>query len=376
MPDTTAAKPFFRADQVGSLLRTPALLDARARASRGEIGPDELTRLENEEIAAILAHQEACGLHAVTDGEFRRENWWIDFIDRIDGIEIYDQQDDQEFKRSSGEGSGYKPKLVRVVSKIRRTRPLTGTDYAFLRDHSGETPKLTIPSPTRVHVLGGDAAVDRAIYPDIEDFWSDLVAVYQEEIAALEAEGCRYIQIDDPYLANFIDETQRARLEAVHGDLETLLARYVDVLNRCMEARQPSTHLALHICRGNARSAWTASGGYEPIAEAALGGLTADTLFLEFDDDRSGGFEPLRHVRPGVNVVLGLVTSKRPELEDPSTLKARIAEAAKYVPLERLALSPQCGFASTVDGNLVTQEDQWKKLALVADVAKDVWQDA
>ncbi len=370
------AKPFFRADQVGSLLRPPSLLDARSKFAKGEIDRTALTEIEDREIAEALKHQAECGLHAVTDGEFRRENWWLDFIAGIDGVEIYDQEDDQEFKRKEGEGSGYKPKLVRVVGKIRRTRPLAGDDYAFLAAHSSETPKITIPAPTRVHVLGGDAAVDRSIYPDIEDFWTDLVTVYQEEIAALEAAGCRYIQIDDPYLANFVDATQRERLKAVHGDLDALLARYVDILNRCMEKRGPDTHLAIHICRGNARSAWTASGGYEPIAEAALGGLTADSLFLEFDDERSGGFEPLRHVRPGVNVVLGLVTSKRPELEDPAVLKERIEEASKYVPLDHLALSPQCGFASTTDGNLVTEDDQWRKLSLVGRVARDVWPDA
>jgi 5-methyltetrahydropteroyltriglutamate--homocysteine methyltransferase len=371
-----ATKPFFHADQVGSLLRPQALIDARARFEAGEIGREALRAEEDRAITDAIALQEEVGLEAITDGEFRRQNWWIDFISAIDGVAIGDIEEAARFKEKGAAPSYYAPKIVRTVGKLGRKGPIAADDFRFLKAHTTRTPKVTLPSPTRVHVLGGREAVDRGVYPDMDDFWADLIEVYRDEIADLEELGCRYIQIDDPYLASFVDDGQRAKLAEVHGDLDDLLRLYVDVLNACMAARRPETHLAVHVCRGNARSAWIASGGYEPIAATVFPALGADTLFLEYDDARSGGFAPLRHVPGGVNVALGLVTTKTGELEDKDAIEARIDEAAKIVPLERLALSPQCGFASTFEGNLVTLDDERNKLRLVTDVAREVWGEA
>lgn len=367
-------RPFFRADQVGSLLRPQALKDARAKFEAGGIDRDALRKAEDAAIADAVRGQERAGMPVIMDGEFRRENFWIDFIRGIDGLTVMEGEASTAFSESDEAKPRYVPKRAKATSKIQPNGVQMAGDYEFLSGLTDRTVKITLPAPTRAHVLSGDAgAVDPDVYSSIDDYWDDLAAVYRAEIAGLEKLGCRYIQIDEPYFSSFIDATQRKNMEALHGDVDALLNRYVEVLNECIRDRSGETTLALHICRGNARSTWFASGGYDSIADIVLAKSKFDALLLEYDDDRSGDFGPLGKVPQDTAVVLGLLTTKTGALEDPSVLKARIAEAAKLIPLERLALSPQCGFASVAEGNLLSEEDQWKKLALVVDTAKEVW---
>ena len=373
------SKPFFRADQVGSLLRPAALLDARERFAQGSIDLAALRQHEDAAIAEVVRQQEDCGLEIVVDGEYRRENWWIDFVAALKGVEIRDGDAKQAFVAPGANDHGhdhgwkYVPKNVVTTGRVHLDAPVNADDFAFLRGATKRTAKITLPSPTRLHFHGGRAAVSSEAYPDIEEFFSDLAAVYQREIAALEGVGCRYIQIDDPLMTYFISDRLRAEVREAGDDPDARLARYVELTNACISKRRPDTAIGIHVCRGNSRSGWIAEGGYERIAEAVLGGLRADHFLLEYDDERSGDFEPLRHVPPGMKVVLGLVTTKRGELESADTLKRRIDEASRHVPLENLALSPQCGFASTVEGNIITPQDQWAKLGLVVAVARAVW---
>jgi 5-methyltetrahydropteroyltriglutamate--homocysteine methyltransferase len=256
---------------------------------------------------------------------------------------------------------------------VHAAAPITAPDFSFLNSVTTRTAKVTLPSPTRLHFHGGRAAVSKQAYPDIEEFFADLAKVYRAEIAALEAAGCRYIQIDDPLMTYFISERMRAEVVAAGDDPDARLRRYVDLTNTCIAGRRADTAIGIHVCRGNSRSGWIAEGGYERIAESVLGGLKVDHFLLEYDDERSGDFEPLRHVPRGVRVVLGLVTTKRGQLESADDLMRRIDSASKLVPLEDLAISPQCGFASTVEGNIITADDQWRKLARVVEVAQRVW---
>lgn len=376
MTETTAtARTFFRADHVGSLLRPATLLAAREQVKAGTLAPAALRELEDEAIRAAIAGQERVGLQVVTDGEFRRENWYADFIGRLPGVEIREGEN-PAFLHTPDSTIHYVPK--NVVTTGRLTLPpeaLCTGDFAFTASATSVLPKITVPSPTRLHFHGGRNVVSTEAYPDLEAFYADIAAIYRREIAALEAAGCRYIQIDDPILAYFVSDRMREGIRADGDDPDVRLARYVALLNDCISFRRPGTTLALHVCRGNARSAWLSEGGYERIAEAVFGGLQVDQLMLEFDDERSGGFEPLRFVPAGRRVVLGLVTTKHGRLEARDALRRRIEEAAAYVPLEHLALSPQCGFASVVEGNLITEEDQWAKLALVVATAREVWDD-
>lgn len=366
-------KPFFHADHVGSLLRPPELLAARAAWKAGSLGRDALTELEDAAIRDAVKLQEDVGLHAVSDGEFRRENWWIDFIGRMNGIAISEPDMAAEFKTGAGKGSGYLPKVVETVSAITHDHTIMERDFRILAGCSSQTPKVTIPSPTRIHFHGGREKVSRQAYPDMAAFWADIAAFYRREIAALEAMGCRYIQIDDPVLTYFLDERMRGNLRAIGEDPEKLVHTYAALLNTCTAERRADTHLALHLCRGNARSAWIVAGSYRWLAEAIFPVLDVDTFFLEFDDARSGDFEPLRLMPRGRNVVLGLVTSKFAKLENKDDLKRRIDDAARYVAMDNLALSPQCGFASIDLGDLVTQRDQIAKLRLVVETAEEVW---
>ena len=377
----TATRPFFRADQVGSLLRPAALIEARERFKAGAIDHAALRGVEDVAIRDIVHRQEEIGFEVVVDGEFRRENWWIDFVAGLRGVEIRDGDAGQAFvapasaEDDHGHDHGWKyvPKNVITTGRVHADAPITAPDFAYLRGVTAKVGKITLPSPTRLHFHGGRAAVSADAYPDIEAFFADLVQVYRTEIAALEAAGCRYIQIDDPLMTYFISERMRAEVVAAGDDPDRRLRRYVELTNQCIAARHPDTAVGIHVCRGNSRSGWIAEGGYERIAEAVLGGLRADHFLLEYDDERSGDFEPLRHLPRGMKVVLGLVTTKRGELESADTLKRRIDEASRHVPLENLALSPQCGFASTVEGNIITPEDQWAKLGLVVTVARAVW---
>lgn len=367
-------KPFFRADHVGSLLRPPEVIAARAALERGEIGAGRLREVEDAAIRDAVAGQERVGLEVVTDGEFRRENWYADFIGRLGGVEIRAAEANPAFAHDPGNTVHYVPKSVVTVARLRRPEPIAVRDFAFLAAATTRTAKITLPSPSRLHFHGGRRVVSSTVYPDIEAFFADVVRAYRAEIADLEAAGCRYIQIDDPLFSYFISDRMRAEIVA-DGDVpEERLERYVRLINDCIAERRAETAIGIHVCRGNARSAWIAEGGYERIAEQLFGGLQCDHFLLEYDDDRSGGFEPLRYMPAGKRVVLGLVTSKRGALEDPDALVRRVEEATAYVPIENLAISPQCGFASIVEGNIITPEDQWAKLRLVVETARRIWE--
>lgn len=376
-------KPFFRADQVGSLLRPPVLIQARADFEQGRLDAQALRAIEDDAIADVVRQQEACGFQVVVDGEYRRENWWIDFTRGLRGVDIRDGVVSQAFVARDGacghdhddEDAGWKyvPKNVVTTGKLSLPTSVLSPDYRYLQSCTDRCAKITMPSPTRLHFHGGRDAVSREAYPDIEAFFADVVKIYRTEIAALEAAGCRYIQIDDPLMTYFISERMRAEVVAAGDDPEQRLRRYVDLTNACIAERRADTAIGIHVCRGNSRSGWIAEGGYQRIAETVLGGLQVDHFLLEYDDERSGDFAPLAAVPSGVKVVLGLVTTKFGRLENADDLRRRIDDASRYVPLEDLAISPQCGFASTVEGNIITPEDQRRKLALIVQVADQVW---
>ena len=367
------SKPFFRADHVGSLLRPQKLLEARASWKGGKLTFETLQNIEDEAIREVVKLQENVGLKAITDGEFRRENWWIDFISQIEGIVISEPDVSSEFKTDGGKGSGYIPKVVKTVSKITHNRSILDRDFETLLKHTKETPKVTIPSPTRIHFHGGRAAVDLETYPDLSNFWSDIARFYQDEIAALEQKGCRYIQIDDPVLTYFLDDRMRNNLQDIGENPDTLIDTYATLLNDCIKNRRDETYLTMHLCRGNALSSWIVAGGYAGLANSIFPKIDVDSFFLEYDDERSGDFAPLDLMPNGKKVVLGLVTSKRGQLETADSIKRRIEEASKIIPLENLALSPQCGFASVDVGNLITLDDQMSKLELVVKTAETIW---
>jgi 5-methyltetrahydropteroyltriglutamate--homocysteine methyltransferase len=348
-----ASGPPFRADHVGSLLRPSELLRARAEREAGRISAAELRRVEDKAIGDAVAMQREVGLQSVTDGEFRRGSWHMDFLYRIGGVGKSDQTLNIRFRNEGGTVE-FNPTAHRVGGKLRLDETIFGDDFAYLKSVApeGTTPKLTIPSPSMLHYRGGRAAIDPAIYPEMEEFWRDLAGVYAQQIAALHGLGCTYLQLDDTSLAYLNDPAQRAYVDAIGGDGGTQHLTNIKVINAALAARPAGMTICTHLCRGNFRSSWMAEGGYDHVAEALFGELAVDGFFLEYDDARSGGFEPLRFVPRGPKrVVLGLVTSKRAALESKDELKRRIDEAARYVPLDQLCLSPQCGFASTVDGN-------------------------
>jgi 5-methyltetrahydropteroyltriglutamate--homocysteine methyltransferase len=373
MTDTSG--PPFRADHVGSLLRPQALLEARARSAAGEIDAAELRGVEDAAIADVVRMQEDVGLRTATDGEFRRASWHMDFIYAIDGITKVTGEDIVvHFKNADGT-IDFTPAGLHVDGPLSIDEPIFGADFAYLLGQvSGrQTAKLTIPSPSMVHYRGGAAAIDPAVYPDEDAFWDALSAAYAQQVRGIAAQGCTYLQLDDTSLAYLNDPAQRAELAAQGRDAEHQHERYIRQINAALAGRPEGLTVTTHMCRGNFRSSWVAEGGYDFVAEALFGGLEVDGFFLEYDDARSGGFEPLRFVPPGKRVVLGLITTKRPDLESKDDLKRRIDEAARYVPLEQLALSPQCGFSSTVEGNALTRDEQIAKLALVVETAQEVW---
>lgn len=369
---TTNGKPFFRADHVGSLLRPQSLLLARKEFTDGNLTREKLRQHEDAAIREAIILQEEVGLKAITDGEFRRENWWIDYISQVDGIKISTPDADAEFQTNTG-ASGYVPKVVLTSGPIGRTCTMLEDNFKFIASCTDRTAKVTLPSPTRMHFHGGRSAVDRKFYPEMDEFWADVAKLYQDEIAALEAAGCRYIQIDDPVLTYFLDDRMRDNLRKIGEDPDDLVHKYAEVLNECIYKRQPDTTIAMHLCRGNAASSWIVSGGYARLGEPIFPVVKVDSFFLEYDDERSGDFEPLSMIPDGTKVVLGLLTSKFSELESKDGIKRRIDEAAKHVAMEDLALSPQCGFASIDTGNLITLEDQIAKLQLVIETADEVW---
>ncbi len=367
--------PPFRADHVGSLLRPPDLLAARADFAAGRLDAAGLRAAEDEAISAVVARQADAGLQSATDGEFRRASWHMDFIYQLGGISKAPGNLAVQFRNATGQIE-FTPAALHIDGRVRLDHTIFASDFRYLQSavtSDTVTPKLTIPSPNMVHYRGGPAAIDRSVYPDTEEFWHDLSAAYAEQIARLGALGCRYLQLDDTSLAYLNDPAQRAEIAARGEDAEHLHHRYIRQVNDALAGRPDGMAVTTHMCRGNFRSSWVAEGGYDFVAEALFSELNVDGFFLEFDDERSGGFEPLRFVPPGKMVVLGLVTTKRGELEDADALRRRIDQAAAFVPLDQLCLSPQCGFSSTVEGNLLTAEQQFAKLRLIVQVARDVW---
>jgi 5-methyltetrahydropteroyltriglutamate--homocysteine methyltransferase len=366
----TRQKPPFRADHVGSLLRPKQLLDARRQCETKRITADELRRMEDDEIRRLVKRQEDIGLKCVTDGEVRRGSWHMDFLCQIGGVEVAGSQR-RPFRDDKGEVLNELP-MPKVVGRLRLDQTIFGSDFAFLKSVTSVVPKLSIPSPSMLDGLGA-VAEGGDIYRSREEFLSDLVKVYAEEIHRLGRAGCTYLQIDDTMFAMLADASYRDKIRATSGDPGQRHLTYIRLINEAIAHRPPGMTICVHTCRGNHRSAWAASGGYHPVAEAVFTGLNVDGLFLEYDDDRSGSFEPLRHVPKGKIVVLGLVTSKRGRLETKDELKRRIDAAAKFIDLDQLCLSPQCGFASTLEGNLLTEDEQFAKLQLVVETARGVW---
>jgi 5-methyltetrahydropteroyltriglutamate--homocysteine methyltransferase len=371
---TARTSPPFRADHVGSLLRPPRLLQARDDYAAGRISAEELHAVEDQAIRDVGAMQEEVGLQSVTDGEFRRASWHMDFIYQIGGVSKAPGNMAVRFRNASGTIE-FTPAALHIDSKIRLEKTIFAEDFTYLRSvaSSSQTPKLTIPSPNMVHYRGGPAVLDPDVYGDMEEFWNDLAAAYAQEVRRLGDLGCTYLQFDDTSLAYLNDPAQRAEIAERGEDAEHLHLRYIRQINTALAAKPASMAVTTHMCRGNFRSSWVAEGGYDFVAEALFSELAVDGFFLEYDDERSGGFEPLRFVPKGKMVVLGLVTTKRGELESQDALKRRIDEAARYVPLDQLCLSPQCGFSSTVEGNVVSYDQEVAKLRLVVETAQDVW---
>ena len=366
--------PPFRADHVGSLLRPAGLLAAREEFAAGVITAEQLRAAEDEAITAVVAMQREAGLQSATDGEFRRASWHMDFIYQLGGIAKTPGNLAVKFHNPGGDIE-FTPAAIHVASKITLAKTIFADDFAYLQKTvaPGQTPKLTIPSPNMVHYRGGPAAIDPAIYPDIEEFWADLATAYAAQVAAIAAQGCTYLQFDDTSLAYLNDPAQRAAITARGEDADHLHLRYISQVNTALANKPPGLAVTTHLCRGNFRSSWAATGGYDYVAEALFNDLDVDGFFLEYDDERSGGFEPLRFVPPGKMIVLGLVTTKTGQLEHPDTLKRRIDQAARYLPLDQLALSGQCGFSSTVEGNTLTHDQQRAKLDLIVTTAHDIW---
>ena len=366
-------EPPFRADHVGSLLRPRALLEARSQHAAGELPDERLREVEDASIRDVVAMQESVGLQSATDGEFRRTSWHMDFIYSLGGITKASEKLQVHFYNEKGE-LDFESAALHVSDRVRLDEAIFAEHFQFLQQQvKTATPKLTIPSPSMVHYRGGRAAIDPTVYPEIDAFWDDLVAAYQEEVRRLGALGCTYLQLDDTSLAYLNDPRQRELIASLGGDGEHQHELYIRNINRVLEARPAGMRVTTHMCRGNFQSSWAAEGGYDFVAEALFTELGVDGFFLEYDDDRSGGFEPLRFVPPDKYVVLGLVTTKRGALEDKDTLKRRIDEASKYVPIEQLCLSPQCGFSSTVEGNSLSYDEEVAKLRLIVETAADVW---
>jgi 5-methyltetrahydropteroyltriglutamate--homocysteine methyltransferase len=368
---TATLTPPFRADQVGSLLRPAALLEARDKRKRGELSAAELRHLEDAAIRDVVRMQEELGLQSVTDGEFRRGLWHMDFVcdfanvEPAPGIPI-------KFHSEQGEIE-WSPPGVHIAGRLARPRPIFVEDFKFLKSITQATPKITIPSPSVLHFRGGRKAIDPAAYPDIDEFYADLARVYSEEIRELAAAGCRYLQIDEVNMAFLCDPKLRDFARSIGEDPAQLPHTYARLVNAATAARHRDMTVCMHLCRGNARSHWIADGGYEPVADVLFNEFEVDGYFLEYDSSRAGDFSPLRFVPKGKRVVLGLVTTKKGALENKDEVKRRIDEATKFVPIEQLGLSPQCGFASNAEGNRLTVEEEKAKLRLIVEIAREVW---
>jgi 5-methyltetrahydropteroyltriglutamate--homocysteine methyltransferase len=361
--------PPFRADHVGSLLRSPALHQARAQHERGEIDAAALKEVEDREIVALIRKQEAVGLKSITDGEYRRASWQTDFLTALDGVEAY--RGERKFKF---QGPQPRPILLRLKGRLGHVdgHPMI-EHFRFVQANTKATPKMTIPSPSTLHFRYGREAVPEAIYPDMDAFYADLGKTYAKVVRAFADAGCRYLQLDEVNLAYLCDPTLRAQVAQRGDDPAALPMIYAGMINAAMSDIPPDMAITMHLCRGNFRSTFVASGGYEPVAEILFNAINVHGYFMEYDSERAGGFEPLRFVPKGKTVVLGLVTSKSGMLESKDEIKRRIDEAAKFVPLDQLALSPQCGFASTEDGNTLAEDEEWAKLRMIVEVAEEVW---
>lgn len=365
--------PPFRADHVGSLLRPDALLQARDDHAAGTIDDEQLRGIEDAAITDVIRMQEDVGLQSATDGEFRRASWHMDFIYQLGGVKKVEGTITVKFRNREG-GLEFTPAALRIDEPITLDGPIFADAFRFVQDTvTSATPKLTIPSPSMVHYRGGRASIDDAVYPEMEQFWRDLTGAYAAEVRALYDQGCRYLQFDDVSLAYLNDPEQREHVRRIGGDPDRQHVEYIRHINEAISGRPDDMAVTTHMCRGNFQSSWVAEGGYDHVAEALFNELDVDGFFMEWDDERSGGFEPLRFVPPGKVVVLGLVTTKTGTLEDPDDLKRRIEEASQYVDVDQLCLSPQCGFASTSEGNRLTYDDQVAKLGLIVDTAAEVW---
>ena len=364
--------PPFRADHVGSLLRPPELLLARDARAADKISAAALRAAEDRAIHDAVARQESVGLRAVTDGEFRRTFFHLDFLRQFGNVEVVTARVKARFHTDAGDIE-MQPPALQVVGKLSRPKPIFLDDFRYLQSVAHAVPKLTLPSPSAMHFRGGRGAISLEAYPDMAEFYADLADVYAQEIADLAAVGCRYLQLDEVNLAYLCDPSLRAHVANIGEDADTLPATYATLINRSLAGRPPGMTVCMHLCRGNFQSGWVAEGGYDPVAELLFNAIDVDGYFLEYDTPRAGSFAPLRFVPKGKTVVLGLLSSKTGVLESRDELKRRVDEAARFVPLEQLALSPQCGFASTVEGNLLSIEQQYAKLRLVVELAQEIW---
>jgi 5-methyltetrahydropteroyltriglutamate--homocysteine methyltransferase len=369
MANESGPKVPHRAEHIGSLLRPRELREAFKARAESRIDADAYREIEDRCIREAIRMQEEAGLKTITDGEFRRGSWAFGLVKAVDGF----SEAPSMFEFHDAAGNNYPFETCCATARIRRARPIAVDEFAFVQRYTTRVPKVTIPAPSFMHFFRGKDCVDRAVYPDLADFWSDLLRVYREEIAALDRAGARYLQIDEVPLAMLCDPAVRERARAMGEDPDKLTTTYIGAINDLLNPRPPGFTIGMHLCRGNFRSRWMASGGYEPVADRMFNETKVDAFFLEYDTQRAGDFAPLRFVPSNRMVVLGLVSTKTPILEQSDALRRRIDEAARYIPLERLALSPQCGFASTVGGNQLSSDDQWRKLALVVEVANRIW---
>ncbi len=364
-------KPPFRADHVGSLLRTAPLKAAREKRARGEIGIEAFKAIEDREVEGVIKKQEAVGLKSITDGEYRRISWNTDFLEQLDNVESYVGERKISFSTS---GPQPRPLLLRLTGKLGGYKPHPMIEhFRFLQGHTKQTPKMTIPSPSSLHFRYGRDAVPELIYPSMDDFYRDLGQTYNKVVRAFADAGCRYLQLDEVNLTYLCDPSLRKMIIDRGDNPDTLPAAYARMINAAIADIPPDMTITMHLCRGNFRSNFVASGGYEPVAEVLFNAINVHGYFMEYDTARAGGFEPLRFVPKGKSIVLGLVTSKSGTLEKKDDIRRRIDEAAKFVPLDQLCLSPQCGFASTEEGNVLAEEQEWAKLRMIVELADEVW---
>ena len=359
-------KPPFRADQVGSLLRPGELAEARAKFRKNELDSASLKAMEDLCIKKAISRQEAVGLQSITDGEFRRDWWHLDFMTQLDGVTSV-ANPGPKFG-----GTEEQPPIPSVTGKVGCSTPIMIDAFKYLKRHTKQTAKMTIPSPAMLHLRGGRSSISRTVYPDLAEFWADTATAYRKAIRQFADAGCSYLQLDDVSFSYLCDPKIQDTCRRNGDDPAKLPRTYADAISNALRDRPAGMAVTMHTCRGNFKSNWVASGGYEPVAEAMFSSAV-DAFFMEFDSERAGGFEPLRHLPKGKKVVLGIVTSKTPELESREFLIGRIKEAAKFVPLDHLCISPQCGFSSTHHGNSLTEDEQWRKLERIVEVAREVW---